>query len=59
VRKKKSDANPTLSKGENSITIIGYWLKSVTVTRIVGWSKSRTGSGDRLIGWYPILQTGN
>jgi hypothetical protein len=33
----------TFDLGENSIMVIGYWLKSVTVTRVADSSKSPIG----------------
>jgi hypothetical protein len=38
------------SRSENSITVIDYWLKLVTVIRVAGWPKSPTCSDNRVAG---------
>jgi hypothetical protein len=36
---------------ENPVTVNNYWLKLVTATGIVGWSKFSTSSDNRIIGY--------
>jgi len=36
------------SRGENLVTVTGYWLKPVTVTEVTGWPKSPTHFGNRV-----------
>jgi hypothetical protein len=35
-----------VSNNENLVTVIDYWLKSVTVTGVTDWPKSPTDSGN-------------
>jgi calcineurin-like phosphoesterase len=48
--KKATKLNLMIFRGENTKSVLGYWLKSVTGLGVSGWPKLPIGSNSRVAG---------